>query len=105
MNTLNAPPLNPNEFSAHLFWDIEADKLDWQVHARFIIGRVLDYGTLADWHVIKKHYGLHQVAVQAMQLRSLTKRSASFVAALAHVPREEFACKSTTPLTNRHWIS
>jgi hypothetical protein len=105
MSALNAKPLNSNEFSSHLFWDIEADKLDWQEHARFIIGRVLDYGTLADWRVIKTHYGLSQIVVQAMQLRSLTKRSASFVAALAHVPQEQFACYATTPLTTRHWIS
>ena len=96
---------NFSHFSQHLFWDVDPESLDWDTHAGFIIGRVLEYGTLADWHVLKQHYGLKQIGEQAIQLRSLNKRAASFVAALTHIPKDTFACYSTKQLTSRHWIS
>lgn len=98
-------PLSPEHFSSHLFWDIDPSQLDWEAHARFVIGRVLDYGTLADWQLLKSYYGLERIAAQAMHIRSLSQRSAAFIAALAHIPKQEFACYSTTPSPRQPWNS
>ncbi|MDT8390948.1 MAG: hypothetical protein RRC34_10615 [Lentisphaeria bacterium] len=94
-----------NHLSPHLFWDVDANTLDWEKHAPFIIGRVLDLGTLADWHLLKQHYGIDRIAETATRLRSLNQRTAAFVATVAHIPREKFACYTTKPLTSRHWPS
>lgn len=42
-----------NQFSSHLFWDIDRDKLDWNKHRMYIVERVLEYGVLSDWKLLR----------------------------------------------------
>ena len=42
----------------HLFWDTDLDTLDFTKNVRFIIQRVIQKGTIEDWSVIKKYYGI-----------------------------------------------
>jgi len=44
------------KLSPTLFWDVSADDLKPQRHARFIIGRVLKFGDIADWQIISRWY-------------------------------------------------
>ena len=47
-----------NMFSAHLFWDVRKEDVDFDEHAQYIIKRVLEYGLLEDWNLIRQYYGL-----------------------------------------------
>ena len=40
-----------------LFWDIDPARLDYDAKARYVIGRVVMYGTLADWKATLEYYG------------------------------------------------
>lgn len=40
-----------------LFWDMDSRKLDITTHAKTIIERVLNSGTLADWQWLVSTYG------------------------------------------------
>lgn len=42
---------------ARLFWDVNPKKLNISFHQRTIIERVLNHGTLADWHWLVSVYG------------------------------------------------
>lgn len=44
-----------------LFWDSNPKKLDISMHQRTIIERVLNHGTLADWHWLVSVYGAEAV--------------------------------------------
>jgi hypothetical protein len=44
-----------------LFWDMDPTKLGVKEHAKTIIERVLNYGTLADWRWLVKSYGGDEV--------------------------------------------
>ncbi len=44
-----------------LFWDTDPKKLDIGEHQRVIIERVLNLGTLADWHWLVSVYGAEVV--------------------------------------------
>ena len=46
-----------NMFSAHLFWDVRKEDVDFDEHAQYIIKRVLEYGLLEDWNLIRQYYG------------------------------------------------
>jgi len=45
-----------------LFWDMDSQKLDTTVHAKTIIERVLNDGTLADWQWLVATYGSGKIA-------------------------------------------
>jgi len=44
-----------------LFWDVDVRKLDINLHAKTIIERVLNNGTLADWRWLIATYGNAEV--------------------------------------------
>lgn len=45
------------QFSPHLFWDVRKEDIDLDAHAQYVIQRVLEYGLLGDWNLIKSYYG------------------------------------------------
>ena len=45
----------------HLFWDTELSSVDLNKNARFIIQRVIERGSIADWKIIKEFYGIELI--------------------------------------------
>ena len=90
-------------FSKHLFWDVNINELDFQKNKKMIIHRVLDYGLIDDWWIIKKYYGIVQIAEIAVTIKDLDKKSASFIAAITKIPKEKFLCYSTRQSTPELW--
>jgi hypothetical protein len=58
-------------FSSHLFWGVNRQELDVEVHAAFIIKRVLEYGALSDWKLIRDYYSTPVIAEEAKKFREL----------------------------------
>ena len=91
-------------FSEHLFWDIDEQELDMDKHAAFIVERVLDYGMMNDWLVIKNYYSLEQLVKIAKNVRNLMPKSLSFIAAISDTKITDYRCyklaQSTPPLWN-----
>ena len=83
-NTFQLPPI--------LFWDIDPSKLDYDAKARFVIGRVVMYGTLADWKAILHHYGPERVRDEMLQERYLDKKTLNYLSFYFEVPKTEFRC-------------
>ena len=92
-----------SDFSTHLFWDVDIDKLDIIKHKKYIINRVLDYGLINDWLLIDNYYGIQEVGKTAITIRGLDKKSASFIALLANIPIESFLCYTTRQSNPKHW--
>ena len=44
-----------------LLWDIDPEKADMDTCPQQIIVRVLEYGTLEDWRLIRSYYGLDKI--------------------------------------------
>jgi hypothetical protein len=80
------------ELSAHLFWDVDRNTLQMGGHQKFIIQRVLEYGTLEDWKAVLKYYGRDTIIKTAQTLRSLDPRALAFIAVFSGLPRENFRC-------------
>ena len=89
--------------SPHLFWDTDSKKLDLNVHKRFVIQRVLEYGLLKDWLLLSNNFSFSEIANEAAQIPGLDKRAASFIAFLGNFPIKNFRCYSTKQLTRKHW--
>lgn len=89
--------------SNHLFWDIDINTLGLEKNKKQIIHRVLDYGLIDDWKFIQNYYGISKIAETALTIRDLEKKSATFIALLANIPKEKFLCYTTTQSTPQHW--
>ena len=81
-----------NKFSKHLFWDVDRSKLDMEKYKSYIVQRVLEYGIMNDWRIIKEYYGINKIAKIASELRVLDERALSFISAIAGMPKEKFRC-------------
>lgn len=79
-------------FSPNLFWDVNIDALDLDKNKRYIIQRVLEYGTLSDWMIIKSFYGINTISKEMQQVRTLEKTALSFLCTIANLKKEDFRC-------------
>jgi len=86
-----------------LFWDIDPDKLDYNAKARYVIGRVVMYGSLADWKDILAYYGAERIRDEMLQERYLDKKSLNYLSFYFEVPKTEFRCYTLQQSTPKHW--
>lgn len=92
-----------NKLSKHLFWDVDVTALDQEIHTRHIISKVLQYGFFEDFLLVKSYYGLEKIADEAVKIKGLDKKTASFIALLSNRSKDNFACYTTTVSTPKHW--
>ena len=92
-----------NMFSAHLFWDVRKEDVDFDEHAQYIIKRVLEYGLLEDWNLIRQYYGLSKIVEVAKELRDLEPRALAYISAVSKTPKEQFRCYIWQQSNIQHW--
>jgi len=92
-------------FSSGLFWDINPETLDCDKHINYIVRRVLEVGTLADWNLLCQQLSLPGIVKIAQKLRSIDKKSLNFLSVVSRIPQEQFRCCTQKPSTPTHWIS
>ena len=88
--------------SPRLFWDTNPEKVDMLGHKAFIISRVLEYGTISDWRIILKYYGLKEIARNAVKFRTLDYKALAFIATLSGIEKEKFRCYTNQQSANQH---
>lgn len=81
-----------SDLSPHLFWDVDMAAIDWQTNKAFIVERVMAYGELKDWGILKKIYGLNSIKEIATNLRNLDDFSIAFLSLVLKVKKEDFRC-------------
>lgn len=94
-----------DDFSPHLFWDVDTNSFDFEQYKNFFIQRVLEYGNIKDWRLIKKLYGMEAIKQASLQARSLDAVTLSFVAALFQIDKTEFRCYKHRLLFPNLWNS
>jgi len=87
-----------NNLRKTLFWDINPDKLDTEKNARFIIGRVLDFGDIEDWKAIKNYYDSKTIKESAVDHIFSDMRSLHFWAMILDIPLKELKCTKNPSL-------
>lgn len=80
------------DFSPVIFWDVDYAKIDWKKSARFVIGRVVRYGTADDWRKLKKLYGTEVIKNEMLEEHDLDNRTLSFLSCIFDIPKEKFRC-------------
>ena len=91
------------QLSKHIFWDMNINSIDFQKNSRLVIERVVVYGNLKDWHKLKEFYGLKKIKEEALQIRSLDKKTLNFLSLILNVPLPSFKCYKQLQSINIHW--
>ncbi|MCC7317679.1 MAG: hypothetical protein IT219_04060 [Bacteroidales bacterium] len=91
------------KLSRVLFWDTDYDAIDWDGKARYVIERVVTYGTMADWRAIQSYYGMDRIRDEMLQSRELDPKTLRFLSSLFDIPQEQFRCYSYIQSNRLHW--
>ena len=94
-----------NDFSQHLFWDVDIDLFDFETHQKFFAQRVIEYGTLEDWNLVKQLYGLEKIKELSLQFRTLDAVSLAYLSAIFKINKEEFRCYKLKQQVSNYWNS
>lgn len=95
--------LQISNYSSHLFWDVDKEKLDLNEKRAFLVNRVLDYGVMKDWRQLYADLGLEEIGQIATQLRDMDPRSMAFVALLTGIDIKKFRCYTFQQSNPPHW--
>lgn len=88
-----------------IFWDTQYEQIDWVNKARYVIERVVMYGTVADWRAIQSFYGMERIKEEMLQSRDLDDKSMSFLSCIFNIPLQQFRCYTLKQSMPIHWHS
>jgi len=92
------------QLSRVIFWDTDYDAIDWDNKVRYVIERVVSYGTVSDWRAIQKRYGMERIRDEMLQSRDLDPKTLRFLSAIFDIPKEQFRCYTYIQLNPGHWV-
>lgn len=93
------------KLSKVLFWDIDMREADLDKYPSQYIQRVLEYGSLEDWRLIRSYYGLDKIVDVCKRLRTLDPICLSYICAISDTKKEEYRCFHFTQSFPTHWNS
>lgn len=91
------------ELSPVLFWDTDVRNLDYEKHARYIMEKVIMFGTLDDWKKINEYYGRERIRTEMLKSRVLDPKSLSFLSCIFDIPKQQFKCYTQIQSQSGHW--
>lgn len=80
------------KINKQLFWDVDFSQLDYKKDMDFIISRVLIYGDIKDYKLIKEQYGEGKIREMAKKVNYPNKKSLNFWSNIFNLPLESFQC-------------
>ncbi|MFN6038125.1 MAG: DUF6922 domain-containing protein [Bacteroidota bacterium] len=92
-----------HELSPHIFWDVSPDLIDHKKNVVFIIQRVLKYGLLKDWLIIKSEIGLQELSEYVVLIPDLDDISLHFLSNLLGIKKSEFKCYIKRQSSQNFW--
>lgn len=92
-------------FSQHLFWDVDLATFDLEKHYVHMIQKVLEYGKMSDWNLLKSLYGLDKIKEVSLNLRSVDAVTLSFLSTIFNIDKSEFRCYKHRQLVQNYWNS
>ena len=93
----------PSDLSEVIFWDVEVSELEWDAHKAFILERVMSYGNLPDWGIVKRIYGFKQLKEIALNLRNLDDFSLAFLSTIFQIEKSNFRCYKLKQSSPNFW--
>ena len=86
-----------------IFWDTNYDQINWEEKSKYVIGKVLNYGTFSDWQEINSYYGSDHIKELVTHIRDLDSKAMYFTSLIFDLPLESFLCYTSKQSTPAHW--
>jgi hypothetical protein len=99
-----ATAAGPLGLPANLFWDCNLNTLDADKHAGQVIERILEYGGLAEWRIMRHYYGDEKMRQAVTGLRCLSPQSVNLCCIAFDLKPEDFRCCTARPFPPAPWI-
>lgn len=84
-------PTKPYD-NKRIFWDVDAEKLDFDKKASFIIERVFERGDVEDIRMCRRFYGDDKIAGVLLNAKYLPLRKLYLASAIIDKPLNAFKC-------------
>ncbi len=95
---VHQPNLSPTAF-----WDVDMKTLDYEVNARFVVEKVMNYGLWADILEILRYYGHQRVKAEIVQAAYLKKKTLSFCCVIFDLTPNQFRCYTRQQSNPLRW--
>jgi hypothetical protein len=92
-----------SNLTPHIFWDVDIKTIDLEKNGVFVLQRVLQYGLLKDWQLIKSVLGTEKLKSIAVKIPSLDDVSISFLSNLLQIEKSEFKCYKNRQSNQNYW--
>lgn len=92
-----------NQFSDHLFWDIDLAQINLSQHKSQIIFKVVEFGFLIDWELIKKLYSKEEIVEVVTNLGTLDKRTHAYLSLVLDIDKTQFRCYTQQQSSPNFW--
>jgi hypothetical protein len=79
-------------FDKRIFWDVDADNIDYDKYFRYVIERVFERGDVPDIRNCRRYYGEDKVREVLLNSRFLPETRMYLAAAIIDRPVTEFRC-------------
>jgi len=89
--------------SPHLFWDVDKTTLDFEKSKIQIVYKVLEYGLMSDWNLIKEIYGLDTIKEISLELRILDDVTLSYLSNQFKIDKSNFRCYKLKQSNQNFW--
>gem|GEM_PF-710735 len=105
-SSLSSPTMDYkiSDLSPHLFWDVDRNKISWNIDAPYIINGIVEYGVFSDFKIMLKIYSRELIVEIIKQLRYLTPKTHQFLSLFFNQDEMEFRCYEQRFLNRKHWI-
>lgn len=92
-----------NSLTKSLFWDVNIEDIDVEIHSLFIVERVLTRGSLVDFRALKDNYGVDKLKSFVVEIKNLDERTLSFCSVYFSIPKSKFRCYNFKQSNQTHW--
>jgi len=82
----------PPQFLKKYFWDVDFSKLDEEIHASFIIERILEEGDEKATRWMRDNFDLAQIKNVLYNSKNLSPRSANYWQLIFNLKRDKILC-------------
>lgn len=93
------------QFLKKYFWDTEFKKIDAEVSARYVLGKLLEYGDQKAVNWMLKNFTKGQIEDILLHYRSVSPHSANYWAVVFNVDKKKVLClqKRYLEIRRQHW--
>jgi len=78
------------EFSKRCFWEQDCNKLDFDKGKKYIITRVISYGSQDDYIELFKYYGWNTIKKEVVNIKYLNRKILNFLSILFEINKKKF---------------